>query len=160
MKENVIAYVTPKVGWQKYAATQTVDKNRIKTLALKRVEDNGELSDYSIRKKHYLENGSIIRTNEYGSSVIPKNGSGSFEIIDRGFTVKGKLKNGKIMQLDRLVESSANTGFQELDYFLKGSSELSRDAIESLLRKTEQGTLKFQNVTKVMLKKILAYLPK
>ena len=51
-------------------------------------------------------------------------------------------------------------GEVDLELYIKGYEKMTRTYIEQLLQQAESGILKLQNVTKVMFKKILEYLPK
>ena len=101
-----------------------------------------------------------MRTHTYGSSIMPKNGSGNFDISDKGIRICGELKNGKVVKLDQLSENNASTNYRTVSHYYEKEAQRARSYIEDYLRYAEEGSLKLQNLTKVIMKKILAYLPK
>ena len=164
MAEEIIltTFVSPKTHMQ-YALTQTesFDPKEGKKLALKEIYTNGELAPYTIREKTYLDGGKIVRSKPLNYYIeSPKNGSGTIALHDGDYlcdnvVIKGKLKNGKIVSLERLDQVGRHPRC-----LLNGDSDFTRMEIERLLRQAKIGKFKFQNATEVILKKILAYLPK
>lgn len=129
------------------------------SLKIKPTSQNGEIVNYTDRAKHYRGN-RIIRVNNTKdwsySSDMPKSGSGYFEVNDSGIKMVGKLENGKVIELGALEKRLSKTDYRSIDVL----PQYMREYIESFLKQAEGGKLKLENLTKVMMKKALVYLPK
>ncbi len=131
-----------------------------RNLALKR-NYTTNLSPFPDREKIYLENGTILRTcnrDDY-TSVLPKSSTGHFAIYDGKIGIKGDMEKGKVVNLTEFFKRNKTGGFTPLMRG-EGLELVTRNNIQELLNCTKNGTLELQNLTKVILKKCLAYLPK
>ena len=174
MAEEILRTIKDRKHYQDYAFTKnyaiTRDSFSLKptqsNYALRPVYYNGDLAPYALRQKIY--DGSRMHRFSLGrySVVMPQNANGTFEILDAGgdymsnaIDIKGELKNGKIISLEHFTKHGSFDNPSRV-LLWEGQPDFTRLNVEELLKQAEQGTLKLQNATKVILKKILAYLPK
>ena len=153
-----------------YALTQNHPHSRCslnlgdgdRNLALRKKWFDGSFDDFPTREKIYFKNGDIMHTSAGGAytALIPQNGTGSFVIYDNGITVKGEMKKGRIAKLNDLYELGSPSRFEFSQLLEEQSSSTTRKNIETVLEMAKKGSLKLQNLTSVILKKVLQFLPK
>lgn len=169
MTETILkTFYVPKSTFLQYALTnESSDPRTIyglkegdKNIALKPMFYNGEVPSYSLRNKVYFKDKNEIFRYIPGkyASQVPRNGNGNFVVYDCGIEIGGTLKNGKIEKLTRFTKTEKAPIFYQHLPFL--DSEQTRYFIEKFLKQAEDGSLKLQNLTKVIMKKVLESLPK
>ncbi len=152
-----------------YALTQNHPRSRCslnlgdgdRNLALRKKWFDGSFDDIPTREKIYFKNGDIMHTSDGGAytALIPQNGTGTFVIYDNGINVKGEMKQGRIAKLSDFYELDSPSRI-EVSQLLEEQSSSPRKNIETVLEMAKKGSLKLQNLTSVILKKALQFLPK
>ena len=104
--------------------------------------------------------GDIMHTSNCGAytAIMPSKGTGTFVVSDNGINIKGEMQKGKIAKLNDFYE--LGTPSRIALHFPEEKTHAIRQHIESILEMTKKGSLKIQNLTSVMLRKALQFLPK
>lgn len=113
------------------------------------------------RQKYYYRKGGNVEIHRFGpkyDSCIPQNGNGYFNISDNGIVLEGKLAKGQVVELTRGFECNEGTKYAIKPF--NDIPQLTRARIEGYIKMAEEGSIKLENLTKVIMKKVLAYLPK
>lgn len=153
---------------QEYALTQNHPRTRCtlnldagdKNLSLHKKWFDGTFDDFPTREKIYFQNGDIMHTSNCGAytAIMPSNGTGTFVVSDNGINIRGEMQKGKIAKLNDFYE--LGTPSRIALPLPEEKTHAIRQHIESVLEMTKKGSLKIQNLTSVMLRKALQFLPK
>lgn len=168
MTEQTLRNIISTNGYSReYALTQNQLRTRYsynlgendRNLSLRPKWIDGTMDEFPTREKVYFQNGDIMRTNQSKSytAIIPKNGTGKFSISDNGINIRGEIKQGKINKLNEFYGLGAPIKFAPLRP--NGNIVPSSTNAETVSTILNNG-IKLQNLTNVMLKKVLQYLSK
>ena len=160
VKEKTLKSFIGKNGWD-YKITQNYRPTR-RNLELKKGEQNLALrydgEDYGvclpIREKVYYNDGSIRRSGGVYSITTPKSATGEFSVSDREISLVGELNKGKVVELDTFQTQVGKYNAGSV------SPNIIRGKLKQLLFQSEHGKIELQNITKVLIGKVLEYLPR
>ena len=156
MAEQILRTYNTNSG-RSFALTQG-NKHVVSHLFYKPKYLDGSVSEYELKSKAYLGDGSILRTGEGYSIVMPKAGTGNFSIIDGEYRIEGRLKKGKLAELRDFYRQGKSTDYRPR--MLDINNDITRAAAEKILKQVKEGTQQLHNQTICILKKILKILPK
>ena len=169
MAEGILK--TFNIGQKNYILTQNESDTRKwfglkdgdQNLALCRMH-NKNSPDAPVNEKIRFANGNIIHTAGRNTYIIstPKSATGRFQVYDGGYPhiyIEGKLEKGKVVSLDSFLKMGSFENSKKV-LLSKDNPEITKLNIKELIKNSEKGTIKLHNLSKVLLKKMLAYLPK